>query len=108
MTNETGSGQGKCLHIIRLECKSPEHAENCLGALANYGRPDALEFGCHSYEFGLQEGSDTVIMLVERWPDFDSLERLLEEKVIPALPTYNELLASPFDPERDTTRVTLA
>lgn len=96
------------IHIVTLRCKGADAASNCLGALDAYGRPDALAYGCESYEFGRVPGDDTTVLLVERWSDFSKLDRLLAEKVVPALPTYNALLERDFDPERDTVRIALA
>ncbi|NHX28044.1 hypothetical protein HA397_29360, partial [Escherichia coli] len=98
---------GRNIHIVILRCKSAGHAEQCLEALQNYGRPDALGYGCQSYEFGRRADDDTSVILLERWADFAALDRLLTEKVVPALPVYNALLARDFDPGQDTTRITL-
>jgi len=100
--------EGRFLHIVTLECKDAEHARRCIGALAAYGRPDALAFGCLAYEFGLRLGSADTVLLVERWRRWEDLDALLREKVVPALPLYNQLLMRPFDPARDTLRIALA
>ena len=50
---------------------------------------------------------DTVY-LVERWSRWEDLDALLQAKVIPALPLYNQLLKRPFDPAQDTLRIQLA
>ena len=92
------------IHLVSLECKDDDHASRCLDALANYGRPDALAFNCVSYEFGRKLGTNHVF-IVERWRNWQDLDALLTEKVVPALPLYNQLLARPFDPARDTTRI---
>lgn len=92
---------------MTLACKDAAHAQRCLGALAANGRADAEAYGCASYEFGLREGSEDTIHVVERWQRWDDLDALLAEKVVPALPHYNQLLRSPFDPSRDTLRVAL-
>lgn len=94
--------------MVTLECKDAERATRCIDALANYGRPDALAFNCLSYEFGLQEGASDTVCLVERWSRWEDLDALLEAKVVPALPMYNELLKRPFDPAKDTLRIKLA
>ena len=99
---------GGCVHVVTLECKNEEHAKRCLDALAAYGRPDALAFHCVSYEFGLKEGTADTICLVERWKQWQDLDALLHAKVIPALPMYNQLLKRPFDPAKDTVRITLS
>ena len=93
--------------MITLECRDAEHARQCIEALANYGRPDALSFNCVSYQFGLKEGSDDTVYLVERWNNWKDLDKLLTEKVVPSLPVYNQLLRRPFDPSRDTLRIRL-
>ena len=72
------------------------------------GRPDALACHCLSYEFGLKEGTTDTVCIVERWNRWEDLDILLQTKVIPALPTYDPLLKRPFDPARDTLRITLA
>lgn len=99
---------GNLLHVVTLECKDGEHAMRCLEALAKCGRPDALAFNCISYEFGLKEGTFDMVYLVERWKRWQDLDALLSEKVIPVLPMYNQLLKRPFDPAKDTLRITLA
>ena len=67
-----------------------------------------MGFGCCSYEFGLKLGTSDTVLLVERWSSWSDLDALLTEKVVPALPMYNELLAAPFDPASDTVRIELA
>ena len=108
MGNSDQSAAGKCLHVVTLGCKDAAHASQCLQALAAYGRPDALAYGAESYEFGLSPGQADRITLVERWKTFADLDKLLVEKVVPALPVYNALLARPFDPASDTLRIQLA
>ena len=104
----TTSNEGRLIHVVTLDCKDEEHARNCITALAHYGKPDALSFGCVSYEFGLQVGSTDTVYLVERWNRWEDLDALLQEKVVPALPMYNELLKHPFNPATDTLRINLA
>lgn len=99
---------GACLQVVTLECKDGDHAKRCLDALATYGRPDALAFNCVSYEFGLKEGTSDTVYLVERWNQWEDLDALIREKIIPALPLYNQLLKLPFDPAKDTARITLS
>jgi hypothetical protein len=101
-----GAGGG-CVHLVTLECKDQEHATRCIEALANYGRPDALSFKCASYEFGFKEGSSDTVCIVEHWRHWGDLNALLAEKVVPALPLYNQLLKRPFDPAKDTVRINL-
>ncbi|MCU9846587.1 hypothetical protein OEZ60_01025 [Defluviimonas sp. WL0024] len=101
------TGTGRSVHVVTLECKDAENAARCLGALAAYGRPDAEAFGCVSYDFGLKEGTEDTVHLVERWNGWDDLDALLAEKVVPALPLYNEMLRRPFDPATDTMRIRL-
>lgn len=96
------------VHIVTLRCKDSERAKQCLQALAQYGRKDALEYQCQSYEFGLKEGTHDTIYLIERWQHWRDLDRLLTEKVVPALPLYNELLLHPFNPAKDTLRIRLS
>ena len=98
---------GQLVHMVTLDCKDAEHAARCLDALANYGRPDATAFNCVSYDFGLKVGSKDTIHIVERWTSWEDLDALLAEKVVPALPRYNELLKRPFNPEADTLRISL-
>ncbi len=99
---------GQLVHIVTLDCKDAEHAAQCLSALANYGKPDALAFNCVSYEFGVREDTPDTIYIVERWNRWQDLDALLVEKVVPALPTYNQLLKRPFDdPTTDTLRINL-
>lgn len=99
---------GRLVHVVTLACKDDEHASRCLEALANYGRPDALSFGCLSYEFGLKAGTTDTVYIVERWNRWEDLDALLQAKVVPALPLYNQLLKRPFDPAADTLRIALA
>ena len=100
--------EGSCLHLVTLECKDHVHAARCMEALASHGRPDALAFQCLSYEFGLKAGTTDTVCLVERWHRWQDLDALLGEKVVPALPMYNQLLKRPFDPARDTLRIQLS
>lgn len=95
------------VHIVTLRCKDNEQAKKCLQALAMYGRKDALAYQCQSYEFGLKEGTQDTVYLIERWQNWRDLDTLLAEKVVPALPMYNEMLLTPFDPVKDTQRVQL-
>lgn len=106
-TNGPG-GDGALVHVVTLDCKDEAHAQRCLDALANYGRPDALAFNCESYEFGLKEGTTDTVYLIERWRRWQDLDALLREKVVPALPMYNQLLKKPFDPGKDTLRINLS
>jgi quinol monooxygenase YgiN len=99
---------GHLLHLVTLHCKDAQHARRCMEALSAYGRPDALAYGCESYEFGLKDGASDTVLLVERWRSWENLDALLAEKVVPALPVYNELLKRPFDPASDTIRVSLS
>lgn len=96
------------IHLVTLACRDAESAGQCLAALAAHGRPDALAYGCAAYEFGLRAGSDDTVWLVERWRRWEDLDALLAERVAPALPLYNQLLARPFDPEQDTVRIALS
>jgi hypothetical protein len=100
--------EGRCVHLVTLECKDEEHASRCIEALASYGRPDALAFNCVSYEFGLKEGTTNTVYIIEHWRQWQDLNALLNEKVVPALPIYNQLLKRPFDPAKDTVRVRLS
>ena len=52
------------LHVVTLECKDAEHADRCLTALREHGRPDALAYGCVSYEFGPRVDSPSTIQIV--------------------------------------------
>ena len=99
---------GMLIHVVTLNCKDNEHAKQCLNALANYGKPDALSFNCTSYEFGLKAGDTETVYIVERWNQWEDLDSLLKAKVIPALPMYNQLLKKPFDPATDTLRIELS
>ena len=108
MKTKNPSAEGKLMHVVTLECKDSDHARRCLDALANYGKPDALSFNCLSYEFGLKEGTADTVYLVERWSKWQDLDALLTEKVVPALPLYNQLLKHPFDPGKNTLRINLS
>jgi hypothetical protein len=101
-------GGARCVHIVTLQCKDADHALRCAEALEQYGRPDALSFNCASYEFGLKEGTTDTMYLLERWHRWEDLDALLLNKVVPALPVYNALLARPFDPTTDTLRIRLS
>jgi hypothetical protein len=102
------ASEGHLVHVVTLECKDAEHAARCIAALGAYGRPDALAFNCSAYGFGLKVGSTDTVCLVERWNRWEDLDALLSEKVVPALPMYNQLLKRPFDPAADTLRVDLS
>ena len=102
------TSEGHLVHVVTLRCKDADHATRCISALGAYGRPDALAFNCRSYDFGLQVGSPDTVCLIERWSRWEDLDSLLKEKVIPALPMYNQLLERPFDPSVDTMRVDLS
>lgn len=104
----SNNANGRHIHVVTLECKDAERARMCLGVLENHGRPDAKAYNCLAYEFGIKEGSQSTVQIVERWRSWQDLDALLKEKVVPALPTYNTLLKRPFDPSTDTLRVTLA
>jgi len=106
-TNDTNSN-GRLINLITLVCKDNEHAQQCLDAIANYGKPDAMAYKCSSYEFGLKVGTKDTVCVVERWDRWEDLDSLLKDKVIPALPSYNQLLKRPFDFETDTVRVELS
>lgn len=108
MNIDNAKTDGQCVHLVTLNCKDEEHATRCIEALANYGRPDALAFNCVSYEFGLKWGTTDTVCIVERWRQWQDLDALLTEKVIPALPMYNQLLQQPFDPAKDTVRISLS
>jgi hypothetical protein len=107
MQKDHRANEGKCVHVVTLDCKDEQHAKQCIEALANYGRPDALAFNCVSYEFGMRVGTADTVCLVERWRRWQDLDALLNEKVVPALPMYNQLLKRPFDPSTDTVRIRL-
>ncbi len=108
MEAEDSARNGKLVHLVTLNCKDQEHARQCLDALANYGKPDALSFNCISYEFGFKAGTTDTVYIVERWDQWRDLDSLLNAKVIPALPMYNQLLKNPFDPATDTLRIELS
>ena len=99
---------GKFIHLVTLNCKDEQHAKQCLSALANYGKPDALSYNCLSYEFGRKANSKNTVYLIERWSKWKDLDLLLNDKVIPALSMYNQLLKNPFNPETDTLRIELS
>lgn len=108
MESQDRSPMGKLIHVVTLNCKDNEHAKQCMAALANYGKPDALSFNCLSYEFGLKEGTTDTVYIVERWNQWEDLDSLLQAKVIPAIPMYNQLLQHPFNPATDTLRIALS
>lgn len=105
MKSQDHTSTGKLIHVVTLACKDGEHAKQCLEALANYGKPDSLSFNCLSYEFGLKAGTTDTVYLVERWNKWEDLDGLLQAKVVPAIPMYNQLLKSPFNPATDTLRI---
>lgn len=108
MESQNKTQQGMLIHLVTLNCKDNENAQQCLNALANYGKPDAISFNCVSYEFGLKSGSTDIVYIMERWDNWENLDALLQAKVIPALPMYNQLLKTPFNPETDTLRIELS
>lgn len=108
MGTQDSQTKGRLINIVTLHCKNEELAQQCLGALENYGRPDALSYNCLSYEFGLKEGTTDVVCIVEHWKSWDDLDRLAREKIADALPMYNQLLKNPFDPAIDTLRIELS
>ena len=107
MKAQDNTPMSKLIHVVTLNCKDNDHAKQCLDALTNYGKPDALSFNCSSYEFGLKAGTRDTVYIVERWNQWKDLDALLKTKVIPALPMYNQLLKNPFDPTTDTLRIEL-
>lgn len=107
MKSQGNNQNANLVHIVTLNCKNEEHAQQCLGALANYGKPDAESFNCVSYDFGLKLGTKDIVYIFERWNSWEDLDNLLTEKVIPALPMYNQLLKNPFNPVTDTLRIEL-
>jgi len=108
MGTQNNEPKGQCINIVTLRCKNDELAKLCLGALESYGRPDALSFNCLSYEFGLKDGTNDLVCIVERWKRWEDLDALHREKVVPALPIYNQLLKNPFDPAKDTLHIMLS
>jgi hypothetical protein len=96
------------MHIVTLACKDQEHAARCIEALTNYGKPDALAFNCVAYDFGIKEGADETVYIIERWTRWPDVDALLTQKVVPALPMYNALLKRPFNPTTDTVRIRLS
>lgn len=108
MEAQDSNGSGSLIHIVTLNCKDEEHANQCLDALTNYGKPDALSFKCLSYDFGLKAGDPETVYIIERWNQWEDLDSLLNVKVIPALPMYNQLLKNPFNPATDTLRIELS
>lgn len=108
MDSKNKNQEGKFIHLVTLSCKDGEHASQCLQALENYGKPDAFSFSCKAYEFGLKTGSSDTVYIVERWNRWSDLDALLNAKVIPALPMYNQLLKTPFNPTTDTLRIDLS
>ncbi len=108
MNEGNSAREGTCVHVVTLDCKGGDYAKRCMEALAKYGRPDARAFRCVSYELGIREGTSSTVYIIERWRTWADLDALLTEKVVPALPMYNQLLKTPFDPSRDTLRITLS
>jgi hypothetical protein len=108
MAVSESTSAGPFVHVVTLACKDGAHAKQCVEALASYGRPDALAYNCASYEFGMLEGTVDTVYIIERWRQWSDLDALLNEKVIPALPLYNQLLKRPFDPSSDTMRIKLS
>lgn len=108
MNDDSTAGEGRFVHVVTLDCRDEDHARRCIEALANYGKPDALAFNCISYDFGIRDGTADTVCIVERWRRWQDLDALLAEKVVPALPMYNQLLKRPFDPARDTLRIDLS
>jgi len=104
----TPAASARLIHLVTLDCKDAAHADRCLAAPRRFGRPDAESLGRLGYEFGLRQGSEETVQLVERWRRREDLDALLAAKVVPALPTYDELLKRPSDPALDTVRVRLS
>lgn len=90
-----------------LTCKDQEHAQEMLDALRSIGLPGAKRCNVHSYEFGLQVGSNTNVWLVERWYNWDDLTRHLESNMFPRLDYFNALMPEPFDPVKHTASIEL-
>jgi len=107
MKTKNANSKGRLINLVTLVCKDNEHAQQCLEAIANYGKPDAMGYKCSSYEFGLEVGTEDTVRVVERWNRWEDLDSLLKDKVIPALPSYNQLLKRPFDFKTDTVRIEL-
>jgi quinol monooxygenase YgiN len=108
MSTSNPQPEGQFVHVVTLDCKDGEHAKRCIEALEKYGKPDAHSFNCISYEFGLKEDTADTVYIIERWRQWSDLDALLSEKVVPALPMYNQLLKQPFDPAKDTARIRLS
>lgn len=108
MNEDNNAREGTGVHVVTSDCKDGDYAKRCMEALAKYGRPDARAFRCVSYEFGIREGTASTVSIIERWRTWADLDALLTEKVAPALPMYNRLLKTPFDPSRDTLRIKLS
>jgi hypothetical protein len=104
MNKERSTDEGRFAHVVTLDCEDAEHAQPCVEALANNGKPDGLAFDCSSYEFGIREGTADTVCIAERWRRWQDLDALLAEKVVPALPMYKQ----PFDPARGTVRINLS
>lgn len=108
MSPDNPSAAGPFVHLVTLACKDEAHAARCIEALANHGRTDTLAFNCASYDFGLKVGTTDTVCIVERWRRWQDVDAQLAEKVVPALPLYNQLLQRPFDPAQDTLRIELS
>jgi hypothetical protein len=85
----------------------PEHATRCLAALTEYGRPDPSRSTASPTSPDQGRLPDTVC-IVERWRRWEDLDARLQTKVVPAVLRYNQLLKRPFDPAKDTLRITLS
>ncbi|MCB9928176.1 MAG: hypothetical protein H6844_01975 [Alphaproteobacteria bacterium] len=99
---------GVLMHVVTLACKDPHHAAEFLAVLAEHARRDAMAYNCLAFEFGLKEGTDDTVYLVERWRCWEDLDAMLAERVEPVMPVYNALLKRPFDPAADSVRLVLA
>jgi len=78
--------------------------------LERYRKPEALQYGCKAFEYGLKEGTATkdCVYVCERWDKWADLDKLHNEKFGPnQLPIFNELLKRPFDFNTDSLRVVM-
>jgi len=63
MTTAGKAREGNLVHLVTLVCNDSAHAQRCLEALRQYGKPDAHAYNCVPFAYGLKEGSPDTVYL---------------------------------------------
>ena len=70
-------------HVVTLPCKDEECAKNCLSALKANVDLVKKDYNALEYTAGLKAGSQTEVYLIEKWSNWEDLDRWLTEQVVP-------------------------